>query len=333
MEKNLQQTGENMKRGLVVGKFYPFHQGHNYLINQAKKQVDRLTVLVCYRCTETIDVNLRAQWIQEEHPDIQVLIIFDIMDDENSKAWAEYTKKILGYVPDVVFSSEDYGEPYAYHLGCQHVLVDRERNTFPVCGTNVREKPLSNWEFLTPAVRGYYAKRVCVLGAESTGTTTMAQSLAEHYKTEWAFEFGRAYWEGKMATKNSEWRTEDFIFIAQEQNRLEDYLAKYCNKILLCDTNSLVTSLWHERYLGIISKEVEAVSENYKYDFYFLTGNEISFIQDGTRDGEHIRNRMHDRFKEELTTKGIDFVELTGSHNQRIKSAIKVCDQLLQEEN
>jgi len=331
MEKNLQKAerGRKMRRGLVIGKFYPFHKGHSFLIEQAKKQVDELTVVICYRCDQTIDGNLRAQWVKEEHPNVNVLVVIDILDDENSKAWAEYTQKFLGYVPDVVFTSEDYGEEFARHLGCQHVLIDKERKSIPISGTEIREKPLDNWGFLTPAVRAHYAKRICIIGAESTGTTTLARSLAQYYKTEWVSEFGRIFWETKMASGILEWKTEDFIFIASEQNRMEDYLARHCNKILFCDTNSFATSLWHERYMGFVSEKVEKVSENHKCDFYILTSDDIPFVQDGTRDGEHIRSSMHNRFKEELTTRKMNFIEVSGSHEQRMEKAIELCDKIL----
>lgn len=38
-------------------------------------------------------------------------------------------------------------------------------------------------EQLEPCVRAYFAKRVCIVGAESTGTTTVAQALAAHFRT------------------------------------------------------------------------------------------------------------------------------------------------------
>jgi NadR type nicotinamide-nucleotide adenylyltransferase len=333
MEENLLSTEgrRTMRRGLVIGKFYPFHRGHSFLIEQAKSQVDELTVIVCYRCDQTISGELRAQWIQEEHSNVNVLVVIDILDDENSKAWAEYTQKILGYVPDVVFSSEDYGEKFAKCLGCQHVLVDRERVSVPISGTEIRKSPLDSWDYLTPAVKAYYAKRICIIGAESTGTTTMAKSLAQHYETEWVSEFGRAYWEAKMESGITEWRTEDFVFIASEQNRMEDYLARHCNKVLICDTDSFATSVWHERYMGSSSQKVEKVSENRHYDLYLLTGIDIPFVQDGTRDGEHIREDMHHRFKQRLIERGVNFLELTGNHANRMKIAIAVCDKILKE--
>ncbi|MGC3961060.1 MAG: AAA family ATPase [Verrucomicrobiota bacterium] len=46
---------------------------------------------------------------------------------------------------------------------------------------------------------GGFAKRVCVLGAESTGSTTLAKGLAEHFQTAWVEKDGREYSEVKLA--------------------------------------------------------------------------------------------------------------------------------------
>src|SRR3989344_8164812 len=119
-----------------------------------------------------------------------------------------------------------------------------------------------------------FCKKVCILGAESTGTTTMAKALAEYYKTVWVPEFGRLYWESKINLANSsKWKTREFVYIAREQNRLEDYLAKISNKIIICDTNSFATLLWHERYMGFMSDKVDALSKDRVYDLYLLTND------------------------------------------------------------
>jgi HTH-type transcriptional repressor of NAD biosynthesis genes len=187
------------KQGLVVGKFYPPHKGHKYLIDTAQSQCEKVTVIVCYKQTETIPGTLRAQWLQEIHPGARIILIEDYkLADDDSEGWAAYTKEILGYTPNAVFTSEDYGDLYAKFMGCVHVLVDKERATIPVSGTLVRSDPLQHLNYLEPTVRSYFVKRVCVLGAESTGTTTLARALAEHYQTAWALEYGRYYSEGKL---------------------------------------------------------------------------------------------------------------------------------------
>ena len=187
------------RRGLIVGKFYPPHRGHKYLIDAGRAQVDELSVIICQKPHEQPPGNLRAAWLSEIHPDVNVLLIDDVYDEQDSKIWAENSIRWLGFVPDVVFTSEDYGDRFAHYLGCQHVLIDKARSIVPVSGTKVRSAPLQYWEFLEPPVRGWYAKRVCLVGAESTGKTTLARSLATHYQTVWVAEYGREYSERKLA--------------------------------------------------------------------------------------------------------------------------------------
>jgi len=317
-------------RGLVVGKFFPPHKGHIYLIKEAKKGCDHLTVLVVDAKNESIPASLRAKWIRELVSDVEVLVVEDIYAYDDSRAWAKYTIKILGYSPDVVFTSEDYGDPFAQYMGCKHVLIDKERIHVPISGTKVRSNPLKYWDYIDEPVRAYFAKRVCVVGAESTGTTTIAKALANYYKTVWVPEFGRFYSEGKMqGPVMADWGTKEFIYIAKMQNSIEHQLAKICNKILICDTDSFATSIWHERYIGYMSEDVDLLSKDRKYDLYFLTDVDIPFVQDGLRDGEHIRDNMHKKFIEELTKRGKKFIILSGSHEKRLATAIKHCNQLL----
>ena len=279
----------NWKRGLVIGKFYPPHRGHKFLVDTARAGVETLTVLVCDRPGEQPPANLRASWLREIHPDVTVKVIADIGRDDDSQAWAAYTIQTLGFAPDVVFTSEDYGYAYARFMGCQHVQVNKARDVVPCSGTQVRANPLAWWDFLEQCVRAYYAKRVCVVGAESSGTTTMAQALAAHYQTAWVAEYGREYSIKKMQTGQEQWESIEFVHIATEQSRREDWAARTANRLLVCDTDAFATSIWHQRYLGRREATVEAIAALRHYDLYLLTDVDIPFVQDGFRDGEHIR--------------------------------------------
>jgi NadR type nicotinamide-nucleotide adenylyltransferase len=235
----------------------------------------------------------------------------------------------LGFVPDAVFTSEDYGAPWARAMGCAHVSVDRERATFPVSGTEVRANPYAMWDFLEPPVRAHYAKRICVLGAESTGTTTLARSLAAHYGTVWVPEYGRMYAEGKYGSPHPEWHSDEFLHIAEQQVRMEDRLAREADRVLICDTDPLATSVWHERYMEGMSAELVAIARRRRYDMYILTGDEIPFEQDGTRDGEHVRHAMHRRFERVLEASGKPFIVVRGSREDRLKAAVAAIDPLI----
>lgn len=171
-------------------------------------------------------------------------------------------------------------------------------------------------------------KTICVLGAESTGTTTLAKSLAKHYKTAWVAEYGREYCEKNNKLENDTWTSEEFEHIALEQNKLEDSLKEKANNILICDTNAFATNLWHERYMGFMSPTVKKLADTRAYNLYILTDVDIPFVQDGTRDGEFIRHDMHKRFLEELQKQETPFIIVSGSRNKRISDSVRVIDTI-----
>src|SRR6186997_3062048 len=114
-------------RGLVIGKFLPPHRGHKYLIDTAVAEMDEVWVIVCDKPEHDPRGGLRASWIREIHPTANVMVIDDRLDADDSRVWAENCRQWLGFVPDAVFTSEDYGEAFAGYLGCRHVLVDKAR--------------------------------------------------------------------------------------------------------------------------------------------------------------------------------------------------------------
>lgn len=315
--------------GLVIGKFYPPHRGHKFLIDTATANSERTVVIVCGKAADTISGELRGRWLREIHPLVEVLVIDDRYDEDDSVVWAENTIRWLGGAPDVVFTSEDYGDRYAALMGARHVSVDEARVRVPISGTMVRGDALANWEFLEPCVRGWFAKRVCVLGAESTGTTTLAGDLAAALRTEWVTEYGREYSARKLADGDCVWRTEEFVEIAREQWRREDAAACRANRVLICDTNAFATVLWHRRYMGWDSGVVADVAREARCDLYLLTGDEIPFVQDGLRDGEHLRHQMHGWFEEALRGQSVPWKLVRGPREERLREALEWVKRLL----
>jgi NadR type nicotinamide-nucleotide adenylyltransferase len=314
--------------GVVIGKFYPPHRGHSFLITTALAQCNHLVVIVCGRPTDTIPGAVRGEWLKELHPTAEVNVIDDRYDEKDSRVWAENTIRWLGRAPDVVFTSEDYGDRYSALMGAQHVCVDKARNTVAISATTVRKDPFVHWDFIERPVRAWFAKRICVLGAESTGTTTLAKALADKLETVWVPEFGREYSELKIAKHDPVWRTEEFEAIAEEQNRREDFTARNANRILICDTNAFATRLWHRRYIGHESVKVAEIACAAQCDLYLLTGDEIPFVQDGLRDGEHIRHEMHLWFEKALAKQSVPWHLLRGSHEDRLDRGVRLIRDL-----
>jgi len=314
-----------MTLGFIVGKFYPPHRGHKQLIDSARRQVDQLIVMVAAHPAQTIPGELRKTWLQEIHPDCDVRLVADELEDD-SRQWADFTIRYLGRAPDVVFTSEDYGPVYAQLMGSRHVMIDRDRTAVPISGTTIREDPLNHWDMLEPCVRAYFVRRIVLIGAESTGKTTLAQQLAERFDTVWTPEYGREHWERKLAGRTLDdpppsWSHDEFVEIAAEQQRRENLAARSANRVLICDTNAFATGTWHERYYQSRDARVDAIGAADRVDLYLLTAPDVPFVQDGYRDGEHIRQWMHDRFVEQLTSGKADWRLVQGAYECRLEFA------------
>jgi len=320
-----------MTLGLVIGKFYPPHRGHKHLIDTARSQCDRLIVVLPHHPSQNIPGELRRDWLQEIHPDCEIHLVPDDLEND-SQQWADWTIAYLGRSPDVVFTSEDYGPDYARCMNCRHVMVDRTREIVPISGTAIRSNPLEHLDYLEPCVRAYFIPRVVLIGAESTGKTTLAQHLANVYQTNWVAEYGREYWEQKAANWQNQtpiWRSDEFVHIAAEQQRRENLAARTANKILFCDTNAFATGTWHERYVGHRNAVVDAIGQRDVADLYLLLDVDVPFTQDGWRDGESIRDWMHGRFVEQLSKQRKATKILSGSWPERTEKAGKSVAEFL----
>ncbi|MEV3936428.1 AAA family ATPase [Glycomyces sp. NPDC049804] len=341
------------EHGLVLGKFYPPHAGHHHLIRTAAAGCERLTVLVSHATVESIPMATRVAWIQEAHPDARVIgTIDDVhMDLHDEKIWQAHVDIFKAAVPeriDALFTSESYGPELARRLGAVHVEVDQDRGAFPVSGTAVRADPAANWDFLEGPVRAGLTRRIVALGAESTGTTTLAEALAAHYRERggvWAAtrcvaEYGRTYSEERLRALQREdpdatwddvrFTTEEFPLIAKRQNELEEAEARCTGPVLVCDTDAFATGIWHERYLGDRSSGVESIGDALEHDLYLLTDHEgVPFEDDGLRADEHLRPWMTARFEAELERTGRPYVKLQGPHEQRLEQAVAAVDALI----
>ena len=323
--------------GLVLGKFYPFHSGHSHLIRQAQRASDRVTVQVLGASVESIPLEVRADWIRESHPGVRVVAAMDDapVDFESEAAWDEHMALIgslLDDPGDTVFSCDAYGGELARRLDARWVRIDEGRRINPVSGTAIRADVAGNWHELAPAVRAWLTARVVVLGAESTGSTTLAAALAERLGTLWVPEYGREHSAIREGGLESPWRSDEFDLIVDRQIALEQRaLREVPVPVLVCDTDVLATALWHERYVGTTAARLYEAAAAHRPLLYVLTGDEIPFEQDGMRDGEHIRHGMQQRFRDVLATQDVPWLEVRGDVPTRVEAAASALQELLTE--
>ena len=170
-------------------------------------------------------------------------------------------------------------------------------------------------------------KRVCLLGGESTGKTTLARALAAAYDTVWNPEFGRPYTEiGR--NPDAPWTSAEFTHIARHQCWYEDCLAGSARSVLFCDTDAFTTSLFHQVYLGEPTDAFDdLVSRN--YDLFLVCGLDVPWRHDGVREFDDQREWMHACYLERAEASGSPWLHLEGSHESRLAESRLAVDRLL----
>lgn len=328
---------ERHGHSLVLGKFYPFHSGHSHLIREAQRRSDRVTVQVLGASVESIPLRVRADWIREAHPGVRVAAAMDDapVDFESESAWDEHMaviEALLDAPVDAVFSCDAYGGELARRLDARWVRIDEGRRINPISGTAIRADVAGHWHELSPAVRAWLTARVVVLGAESTGSTTLAAALADRLGTLWVPEYGREHSEIREGGLTAPWQSHEFDLIVDRQIALEQRaLREVPLPILVCDTDVLATALWHERYVGSTARRLFDAADAHRPLLYVLTGDEIPFEQDGMRDGEHIRHGMQQRFRDVLAAQPVPWIEVRGGVPERVDAAASALAPLVAE--
>lgn len=354
--------------GLIVGKFYPPHVGHHRLIEEAAAQCDEISVIVMAAQGESVPLDDRLAWLRAAHgdqPNVSVLgIACDApVDYADATVWAAQIELIRAALRqrcrptvDAAFGNEAYVQELALRLSATPVISDCDRRRVAISSTEIRADLAGCWDLLAAPTRAGLATRVVVLGAESTGTTTVAEALAGHYRprggvwkrTHCVPEFGREFtatkWEQALAIAAANgqpappldglvWTANDFDLVAETQSLREEQAAGDGSPLLICDTDAFATSIWERRYLGAATRPEQtwAKAGLPRHDAYLLTSHVgVTWCDDGLREGDlAVRAAMTGWFADALTQAGHSWVLLTGDLAERVALAVRVIDHLL----
>ncbi len=322
-----------MTTGMVLGKFMPPHLGHRYLVDFARHYCDNLTVVVGTLAAEPIPGQLRYRWICELFAGSGVEVVHldrELPQEpaEHPDFWDLWQQALLPLVPsplDYVFASEDYGWKLAEVLGARFVPVDISRSVLPVSATLIRNDPIKHWDYLLPCTRSHFVRRVCVFGPESTGKSTLARDLADHFRTVHVPEYARTLIE----TQDGRIELEDIARIAQGQSSSEDALAAAANKVLFCDTDVLLTTIWSQWLFGECPAEVTELARRRDHDLYLLTDVDVPWVDDVARYFPEQRRSFFDSCEAALCRSQRRYVVLRGTWEERFRVAVDEVDRLL----
>jgi NadR type nicotinamide-nucleotide adenylyltransferase len=323
------------KNSVIIGKFHGVHFGHIYMIETARALSEKVYVLVYTMKKETIPGILRYEAMKKHFQNDPIVEVKWIEKDipqyphEHPDFWNIWKKDITQNVDakiDCIFGSEDYVKTLSEYIECKYYMVDIDRKIVPISGTDCRRIPLHEWNYIIPEMRIHFTKKICFVGGESTGKSTLARMLSKIYQTNYVDEFGREYC---LTTPPSQLNTGDYSHIARMQLYKEKEALPNSNKILFCDTDAIITQCYHILYLGERSKDIDNIISKNNYDHYFLLTPTIEFECDGTREMENKRIEQFNLIKKELDDAGRTYTLIdTSDLHIRIRLIKEIIDNL-----
>lgn len=324
-----------MKRGLVFGKFLPFHKGHKALIGYALKQCDELIVLVCCSDKEHISSAVRVNWIKKTFKKNSQIIVqaFDYKEAELpntsefsrivSQIWASKFREILPYF-DVLITSEKYGKYVAEYLEIPHISFDEKRKKHAISSSMIRQNPIKHWHYIADAAKPYFQKKVVLLGTESVGKSTLCNTLARYFDANLVTEAGQ-----EIIADVSGFTKADLELIVEQHSQKIKKAQKDAQPLMILDTDIHITQSYAKYAFGEYLAVNPEIYNLHRANLYLFLNNDVPFVQDGSRMNEKMRNELDKSHRQTLKDFRINYHEINGNWSERMNKAIKLIEQLM----
>lgn len=165
--------------------------------------------------------------------------------------------------------------------------------------------------------------RIALLGAESTGKTTLSHAMAQRlracgHRVEVVPEVLREWCERERRTP----RPEEQMPIAQAQEQRVDEAAARAD-IVITDTTALITAIYSAMLFDDGDLYQFALARQRTYDLNLMTGLDVAWTGDGVRDGPHSRDAFDALLRQALGKAGVDWRVVYGQGEQRTLNALE----------
>ena len=160
--------------------------------------------------------------------------------------------------------------------------------------------------------------RIAILGAESTGKSTLADALARRYRTLWVPEYLREFVDDRQRVPFED----DQPAIARTQLAREDAMAARpeARRFLFCDTTPLLTAVYSRIYWGRVPPELLALEAAHDYALTLVAAPDLPWVPDGLqRESAEVRMRVHAQLVAVLAERGIPYVLVEGELEARMR--------------
>ena len=165
---------------------------------------------------------------------------------------------------------------------------------------------------------------IALLGAESTGKTTLVAALVQTLRAEGrrvagVSEYLREFCDERQRTP----RQDEQAGIAEIQTRRIADAAREVD-VVVADTTALMIAVYSEKVFGDTGLYASAIDAQRACDLTLVTALDLPWQADGLqRDGPQVRAPVDALLRAALARGGIDYSVVSGSGPQRLDAALK----------
>jgi nicotinamide riboside kinase len=165
--------------------------------------------------------------------------------------------------------------------------------------------------------------KIGIVGPESTGKSTLAGAISEHFNAPLVPEAARKYLQDKKGT----YVEEDLLEIAQLQLAADPQSSGSAPSIIVYDTTLLVIKIWSEYKFGNCHPWILAQEQNEKYDALLLTDIDLPWEPDPLREHPDKRNELFNIYYRQLLRGKTPFRIISGRGQIRTQKALTWLEQ------
>ena len=311
------------KVAVVFGTFAPLHQGHIDLIQRAKRQCDRVCVIVSgYKGDRGEKVGLplqkRFRYIREGFSNDELTQIYKLDETDLPRyplGWEPWLKTALETIQyneareELIFFVGE--KTYQEELEARGFQAHLQERQFGISGTLIRENPSKYWKYIAQPFRRQFTKKVLIMGSASNGKTTLAKDLARFYDAPVSLEYAREY-QIKNNVRDDELTPKDYYYLLLGQyDQTSKLIDSSANRgLVIADTNSLVTKGYYDYYMEVEGPETSmtdtfdnlfvSILAKEKWDLILFVQPIGSYVNDGFRDMTMADDEIRNSFSNHL---------------------------------